>query len=52
MDSYCDKAQYIDNEYICWYTGEVCKYYVPNMYECSIYNKQSKKKQNDTKFNV
>lgn len=38
MESLCDKAQYIDEMYICWYTGEPCTISgLPNKFECKRY---------------
>lgn len=38
---YCDKAEYIDNDYICWYTGKPCTISpVPNLYLCNLYYKR------------
>lgn len=36
---YCEKAQYQDNEYICWYTGKPCTITpIPNKYQCHLYD--------------
>lgn len=37
---YCEQATFIDNDYICWYTGKPCTISpIPNKYECFIYSK-------------
>ena len=39
MEKYiCDKATYIDNDYICWYTGKRCTNY--NQNDCILYDKK------------
>lgn len=37
---YCDMATYIDEEYICWYTGRPCTTSpIPNKYQCHTYDR-------------
>ena len=36
---YCDMATYIEEEYICWYTGRPCTISpIPNKYLCHTYD--------------
>lgn len=40
---YCEKAEYVDDNYICWYTGKPCTILpIPNKYQCLTYDKNRK----------
>ena len=42
-DSYCDRAQYIDEQFICWYTGLPCDKSPADMFKCRKYDIEKKK---------
>ena len=47
---YCDKAEYCENKYICWYTGKPCTISpIPNKYECRLYDIKRNSYNNNTK---
>lgn len=44
QESYCNFAQYIDEQFICWYTGKQCTNNdIPNKYTCMEYQRHNKK---------
>ena len=51
-DSYCEKAQYIDDQFICWFTGRPCEQHPADMFKCRRYDVEKKKEIRRTKKDI
>lgn len=48
---YCEHAAYIENEFICWYTGKPCTITpLPSRYMCSIYSRKNSAREEEKIF--